>query len=114
MHLNVNSVNSILRNLDELKAITGNSKAAVNCITESKIDNSATDTEAEISGCYIIWCDRNRNWGIVTCYFGRTDVLNCDSAMGEIEGKVSDILLLKTKPISIGIIYEPSNNNFTE
>ena len=54
MHLNVSSVNSILRNLDELKAITGNSKAAVNGITESKIDNSATDTEAEISGCYII------------------------------------------------------------
>ena len=32
--------------------------------------------------------------------------------MGEIEGKVLDILFLKTKPISIGKIYEPSNNNF--
>ena len=32
--------------------------------------------------------------------------------MGGNEGKVFTILLLKIKPISIGLIYEPSNNNF--
>ena len=45
MHLNINS---ILPRLDELKTMAGNNKAAIIGITESKVDNSISDSEVEI------------------------------------------------------------------
>ena len=45
LHLNINS---ILPKLDELKTIAGNTKAAIIGITESKVDNSISDSEVEI------------------------------------------------------------------
>ena len=47
LHLNINS---ILPKLDELKTIAGNTKAAIIGITESKVDNSVSDSEVEIPG----------------------------------------------------------------
>ena len=45
------NVSSILPKLEELKAIIGNTKAAVISITESKIDNSVSNAEIVIP-CY--------------------------------------------------------------
>ena len=47
LHLNINS---ILPKLDELKTIAGNTKAEIIGITESNVDNSISDSDAEISG----------------------------------------------------------------
>ena len=58
MHL---SISSILPKLDELNTIAGNTKAAIIGITESKVDNSISDSEVEILGYWILQCDRNRN-----------------------------------------------------
>ena len=44
------NINSILLRLDELKTIAGNTKAAITGITESKVDNSISDSEVEIPG----------------------------------------------------------------
>ena len=50
LHLN----NNILPKLDELKTIAGNTKAAIIGITESKVDNSLSDSEVEIPGYCIL------------------------------------------------------------
>ena len=55
LHLNINS---ILPNSDELKTITGNTEAAIIGITESKVDNSISDSEVEIPGYCILQYDR--------------------------------------------------------
>ena len=92
LHLNINS---ILPKLDELKTITGNTKAVIIRITESKVDNSISDSEVE---------DQNRNGGGVACYL----CFNLRSTtMGDIEGIFFDILLPKIKPVFVGIIYRP-------
>ena len=70
MHLNINS---ILPKLDELKTIAGNIKAAIIGITESKVDNSISDSEVEIPGYCILRCDRKRNGGGVA-YYVRQDL----------------------------------------
>ena len=41
--------------------ITGNTKAAIIGTTESKVDNSISDSKVEIPGYCILRYDRNRN-----------------------------------------------------
>ena len=65
MYLNINS---ILPKWDELKTIVGNTKAVIIGITESKVDSSISDSEVEIPGYCILWCDQNGNRGGVSCY----------------------------------------------
>ena len=102
MHLNINS---ILPKLDELKTIAGNTKAVIIGITESKIDNSISDSEVEILGYCNLRCDRNRNGGKVACYVRQDWCFNLRStAIGDIKGTFFDALLPKTKPIFVGVI----------
>ena len=113
LHLNINS---ILPKLDELETMAGNTKAAIIGITESKVDSSISDSEVEIPSYCILQCDQNRNGGGVACYVRQDLCFNLRStAMGDIEGIFFDILLPKTKPIFVGIIYRPPNSiNFLE
>ena len=113
MHLNINS---ILTKLDERKTLAGNTKAAIIGISESKVDNSISDSEVEIPGYCILRCDRNRNGGGAACYVRQDLCFNLRSTvMGDIESIFLDILLPKTKPIFVGIIYRPPNSiNFLE
>ena len=105
LHLNINS---ILPKLDELKTIAGNTKAAIIGITESKVDNSISDSEVQIPGYCIFRCDRNRNGGGAVFYVRQDLCFNLRiTAMGDTEGMLFDILLPKTKPIFVGIIYRP-------
>ena len=91
LHLNINS---ILPKLDELKTIAGNTKAAIIGITESKVDNSISDSEVEIPGYCILRCDSNRNGGGVACYVRQYLCFNWRSTvMRDIEGIFLDILL---------------------
>lgn len=58
----------VISKLDKLKAITRNTEAAIICITESKVDNSVSDSQVETPGYFILRCDMNRNGGRVAYY----------------------------------------------
>ena len=90
--------------------IAGNTKAAIVGITESNVDNSISDIEVEIPSYCIVRCHRNRNGGLA-CYVRQDFCFNLrNTVMGDIKGMFLDILLPKTKPIFVGIIYRASNN----
>ena len=85
-------------------------------ITESKLDYTVPDLEVNLPVYDILRYDRNRDVGGATCYI-RKDLcfnerpLNCQ----EIENIIFDILLTKSKPITIGVFYRPPNQvNFME
>ena len=113
MNLNINS---ILPKLHELKTIAGNTEAAIIGTTEFKVDNSISDSDVEIPGYCILRCDRNRNGGGLACFVRQDLCFNLRSTtIGDIEGMFFEILLPKTKPIFVGIIYRPPNSiNFLE
>ena len=96
LHININS---LLPKIDELK-----------------LDHTVPDLEENLPGYDIIRCDRNRNGGGVACYIRKdlyfnTRALNCK----EIENIIFDILLPKSKPITIGAFHRPPNQaNFME
>ena len=109
LHLNVNS---LLPKIDGLRYIAKLSNAAVIRITESKLNNYILDSEIEIDNYQILRCDNNRKGGGVVCYV-RNDLsyIEKDLFLEEIENMLFEILLLKTKPITVGIIYRPPNQN---
>ena len=88
LHLNINS---ILPKLNELKTMAGNTKVVIIGITESKVDNSISDSEVEIPGYCILSCEQK--WGGVASYVRQDLCFNLRStAMGDIEGIFFDIL----------------------
>ena len=113
LHININS---LLPNINELKCIANKTKAAIIGITESKLDHTVPDLEVNLPGYDIIRCDRNRNGGSVACYIRKdlcfnTRAPNCK----EIDNIIFDILLPRSKPITIGVFCRPLNQaNFME
>ena len=109
IHLNINS---LLSKIDELREIAEKTRATVIGITESKLDGSVLDREINIDGYELVRSDRNRHGGGVACYI-RNDI--SFSVRGdfssEIENIFLDILLPKTKPILIGILYRPPDQS---
>ena len=109
IHLNINS---LLSKIDELQEIARKTRATVIGITESKLDGSVLDGEINIDGYKLVRSDRNRHGGGVACYI-RNDI--SFSVRGdfssEIENIFLDILLPKTKPILIGILYRPPDQS---
>ena len=105
LHININS---LLPKIDELKCIANKTKAAIIGITESKLDHTIPNLEVNLPGYDILRCDRNRNGGGAACYIRKdlcfnTRALNCK----EIENIIFDILLRKSKPITIGVFTDP-------
>ena len=85
-------------------------KANIIEITESKLDHTVPNLEVNFPGYNILRCDRNRNGGGVACYIKKdvcfsTRTLHCK----EIENFVFDILLPKSKPITIGVFCRLPN-----
>ena len=78
--------------------------AAVMGITESKLDDFILDSEIQIDNYQILRCDRNRKGGGVACYV-RNDLnyIEKDFFPEKIENIFCEILLPKTKPITVGI-----------
>ena len=106
------NINSLLSKIDELREIARKTRATVIGITESKLDGSVLDGEINIDGYELVRSDRNRHGGGVARYI-RNDI--SFSVRGdfssEIENIFFDILLPKTKPILIGIIYRPPDQS---
>ena len=109
IHLNINS---LLSKIDELRAIAKKSRAAVIGITESKLDESVTDGEINIDGYEVIRSDWNRHGGGVACYIRNDISFNPrGNFSSEVENIFLDMLLPKTKPILIGILYRPPDQS---
>ena len=62
------NINSLLPKIDDLQYIVKNSNAAVICISETKLNNTAYDFEVAIDGYNVVRSDRNRKRGGVACY----------------------------------------------
>ena len=106
-HLNINS---LLPKIDEVRDIIRQSKPAVFGISESKLDNTVADSEINVLGYSLIRVDRDRRGGGVACYIRNDISFNIvDCLSKNIEGVMFDLLLPKTKSISVGIFYRPPN-----
>ena len=105
VHLNVNSLQP---KIDERRYIVKLSNAALIGIRESKLDNCILDSEIQIDNYQILRFDRNRESGGDACYV-RNDLsyIEKDFFFEEIGKIFFGILLAKTKPITVGIIYRP-------
>ena len=95
---------------DALPTIAKKTKAAIIGITESKLDHTVPDSKLNFPRYNILQCDRNKNDGGVPCYIRKdlcfnTRTLQCK----EIENLVFDVLLSKSKSITIGVFYRPPN-----
>ena len=109
IHLNINSV---LPKIDELREIAKKTRATVIGLTETKLDATILDGEVNIEGYELIRSDRNRHGGGVACYI-KNDVAfrSRGGFFNEIENLFFNILLPKTKPILVGIVYRPPDQS---
>ena len=105
LHLNVNG---LLSKIEELRLTAQKTNAAVIGILEAKLDESVLDGEVNIDGYEIKRCDRNRQGGGVACYIRKDLAFNPrEDFSPDIENVFLDILLPKSKPILVGILYRP-------
>ena len=85
-------------------------KAVVIGISEPKLDSAVLDPEIYIENYEILRFDRYRHEGGVACYIRSGISYKLNSFLpNEIENSTFNILMPHTKPITIGIIYRPSN-----
>ena len=105
IHLNIHS---ILPKLDEIRTLTVNTKVAVIGITKTCLDESVTDSEAEIPDYMILGHNRNHKGGGVCVYIQSDIALNARNDIGgDLETMWAEIYLPKTKPILVGVCYRP-------
>ena len=79
---------------------------------ESQKQNLITvsNEKLKIDGFNLLRSDRNENGGGVACYIKNNITHNRQSSISQnIENIVLNILLLKSKPITVGIVYRPHN-----
>ena len=73
-----------------------------------RVDESIFQSEIQIDNYDLLRCDRNRNGGGAACYI-RSDInyVQKDLFPNVIENIFFEILLPKTSPITVGIMYRP-------
>ena len=104
------NINSLLSKKDEIRCVANITKAAIIQIAESKFDHTVPDSEVNFPGYDILRCDRNRNGGSAACYIRKDLCFNIRTLhCKEIKNLAFDILLPKSKPISIGVFYRSPN-----
>ena len=108
LHISHLNINSLLPKIDEIRNFIDKAQPAVFGISESKLDDSISNSEIDINGYAIMRLDRNRHGGGIACYIKKEICFQIhDFISKDIEGIVFDILLPKTKPITVGIFYRP-------
>ena len=106
-HLNINS---LLSKIEELRTLAFNTNISVLGITKTKLNNTVSNEELKIDDYNLLRSDRNKNDGRVACYTKNNIAHNRQWSISEnIENIVLDILLPKSKPIILGIIYRLPN-----
>ena len=110
MHFEHLNVNSLLSKIEELRTLAFNTNISVLAITGTKLDNIVSNEELKIDDYNSFWSDWNKNGGGIACYIKNNIAHNWQSSIFEnIANIVLDILLPKSKPITMGIIYRPPN-----
>ena len=101
---------------EELRFIAKSTNASVIGICESKLDASVLEQEISIDNHKILRCDRNIHGRGGACYIRNDlsyDILSFFPC--EIEKNFFETLLPNSKPVIVGTIYRPPNqNNFLE
>ena len=98
-HLNINS---ILPKIEQLRPLLINSNISVLGITKTKLGNTVNNEEVEIDGYNLIRFDRNRKEVGIACYIKASISFNYHRSLSEnFENLLTDILLPKSKPISV-------------
>ena len=103
-------INSLFPKINELQYAAHCSNAAVIGIHESKLGESQINNYGQLRR------DRNKNGEGVTCYI-RSDMTYIQKQYfsDKIENTFFEILLPKTKPVMVAIIYRsPTRNNVLE
>ena len=103
IHININS---LVNKIHELRFIVQQSNPTIIGITESKLDHTVLNSEVDIDVYTLFRCDGTRNGGGVLMY-----VNNRVGVKERIENVFVDILLPRTKPILVGILYNPFQSN---
>ena len=103
-------------NNEKLHRIAYLSNGSVLGISQSKFGNFVFDLEIIINGYNILLFERNRKGGGIACSV-RNDVSSTKEIFfaHEIETIFIEIVLSKTKPLAVGVIYcPPSQTRFLE
>ena len=112
--------NNLLSKIEKIRFIVKKSKATVIGISETKLDRTIFDAEIYIEGYSIVRCDRDRKGRGVGCYITCCMLHDVSYSTKNILSKKIEIifvglLLPKTKPISVGIVYRPpKDTNFLQ
>ena len=109
-------INSLFPKINELQHAANSSNAAVIGIHESKLGESVLQSKVQINNYDQLRRDRNKNGEGVTCYI-RSDMryIQMQYFSDKIENTFFEILLPKTKPVMVAIIYRsPTRNNVLE
>ena len=110
------NINSLSSKTEELSQIAKDTNSAVIALSKTKLDKTIFDSEVSVPNYSLIKKDRNRKGGGVACYI-RSDICfkSQNYLSDEIESISFDLLLLKTKPFSIAIVYKrPTDNRFLD
>ena len=99
--------------LSELKLLAVRTKATIIALSETWLDDSVTDAEICIEGYSVLRRDRNRHGGGVCLYIKNEIAFNPRSDLNsdQIETVWVDLLLPKSKPITVGSCYRPPDDN---
>ena len=102
------NINSLLPITNELREIVKTSSPTVIGITKTKIDNTINDSEISIDGYWAIRHDQNRKGGGVVCYVTNNIYYNTKNCISDkLKNIFIELLIPKTKPITVRIIYKP-------
>ena len=103
------NVNSLLSKIEELGTLAFNTSISVLGITETKLDNNASNDRIKIDDYNSFLSGINENSGGVACCIKKNVAHNQQSLSisRNNENIILDILLPKSKPITVGIIYRP-------
>ena len=111
LHLNVRSV---LHKISELRILFSRKNFAVIGFTETWLNDSINDEEINIDGYKVVRHDRTSRSGGGVCIYIRNDItfnINPDIPTDDIESLWINVLLPRSKPIVVGVLYRPPKNN---
>jgi exonuclease III len=114
IHVNARSV---VNKLTELSVLAHKTKASIIAVSETWLDSTITDSEAKVEGYNLVRKDRDRHGGGVCLYIRENLSFNprLDLQRQDVEAVFVDIMLPKTKPITVGAMYRPpKQSNFLE
>ena len=103
------NINSIIPKLTELRNFVQTQNPSALCISESKLDNTISDSEIEIENYFIVRNDRSRHGGGVCIYIHNTLAFNVRHDLNHVKLETVwvEILLPKSKPLLLGTCYRP-------